>query len=125
MPMLSFWDRYFDGGLEMWDSGLALEVLRTIPGRQARRCLAALDLCDSKARASIPGILVKRFKAVAMRMDLNLARDEIKLLGQFDEARIQPVSEEYAEPGYRRPRELRTAIREAFFAAAARAFGKS
>jgi len=46
--MLSFWDKYFDDGLEMWNSGLALNLLRSIPGRQARRCLAALDNLTGK-----------------------------------------------------------------------------
>jgi len=123
--MLSFLDKYFDDGLEMWNSGLALNLLRSIPGRQARRCLAALDRFDRKARASIPNILVKRFKGAAMQIDPKLTRDEIKLLEQFDEARIQPLADETHLPGYRSPPELKTAIRKSFFGAATRVFGKS
>ena len=122
--MRSFWEKYFDDGLEMWDSGLALDVLHGIPGRLARRSLAAFDRFDPKARASIPRILVKRFKAVAMQIDLKLARDEIKLLEQFDEARIQPLPEEYSFSDYRGSRELRTAIRIKFLGTAERVFGK-
>jgi hypothetical protein len=124
MNMLSFWDKYFDDGLEMWDSGLAVHLLRSIAGREAQRCLAALNKVGRKTGELIPKLLVTRFRATALQVKPEFGLDEINLLEDFDQTRIHPLPEERSFHVHS-PRDLRTGIRKCFFEAAVRVFGKS
>jgi hypothetical protein len=118
-----FWEAYFGQGVQLWESGRALEILHEIPGRQAQRCIAALREFSSAEQSVLQRLMLDRFKSSVVSTKFRTDPAQESLLANFDTKRLQPAPQESVIAKRISTREVRKVVKSAFSDAAVKVFG--